>query len=115
MKTNNPHEEQEALNEILRTWRMDAPLPPHFRDSVWRRIEQEEAKSGFRVWAGLTAWIESVLPRPKIALCYVTALLLMGMASGMWMARQESDRTDAALGSRYVQSVDPYQAVASNR
>ena len=113
MKTNDA--ENEALSRILRTWRTDAPLPPHFRDDVWRRIDRAEAKSDFGLWTRLSVWIEGVLPRPEIAFCYVTSLLLVGLTGGMWAARQENDRMNADLGSRYVQSVDPYQTLDSNR
>ena len=114
MKTNNAQEENDALREILRAWQIRAPLPRHFRETVWRRIEQEEAKSDVS-WATLRAWIEGTLPRAKIALCYVTVQLFLGMTIGVWMARQQSSRMDAALGSRYVQSVDPYRSDDSNQ
>src|SRR6185437_5696278 len=111
MKATSPR--NDALSEILGTWRTTATLPPHFCDGVWRRIEQE-AKSDFAFLACLSAWLESALPRPKIALCYITALLLLGTGSGLWTAKGESHRVNAELRLRYVQSVDPYQAVAQN-
>jgi hypothetical protein len=106
------HPEDAALSEILRLRRTTATLPPQFRDAVWRRIEQEETKSDFTLVSALRAWIECALPRPKIALCYVSALLLLGMGSGLWTAQGESHRVDAQLSWRYVQSVDPYQVAA---
>ncbi len=115
MKTNNPHEENDALSEILRAWQIRSPLPRHFRETVWRRIERQEAKSDFSFWATISAWIEGALPRAKIALCYVTVQLFIGMTIGVWMARQQSNRMDTALGSRYVQSIDPYRSDDSNQ
>jgi hypothetical protein len=112
MKTTNS--QNVALSEKLRTWRISANLRPQFRDGVWRRIAQEEAISNITLFSVLNAWIESVFPRPKIALCYVTILLLVGMASGLWAAQGGSHRLNADLGSRYMQSVDPYYTVASN-
>jgi hypothetical protein len=112
MKTTNP--QNDAVSKMLHTWKTTASLPPQFRDGVWRRIEQEETKSYFTVVAGLSAWIESVLPRRKITLCYVTILLLVGMTSGLWAARGGSHRMNADFSSRYLQSVDPYYTVAPN-
>ena|SRR5579871_2285518 len=113
MKTN--HYENDNLNGVLRTWRITEPLPPHFRDAVWLRIERENAKSGFSLLAALSVWLRSVLPLPKVALCYVTTLLLAGMVSGLWIGHEESHRMNADLGLRYVRSVDPYKADPSNR
>lgn len=113
MKTNHP--ENEAFSQVLRTWRVDAPLPPRFREAVWRRIEQEEAKSNLTLLAALSAWVESVLPHPKVALCYVTALSLVGIASGLWIGQEKSHRLNTDLGLRYVQSIDPFQSSASKR
>src|SRR6185437_11556140 len=93
MKATNP--QNDALGEILRRCRTTAPLPPQFHDSVWRRIEEEETNSDFTFWSGLGAWIENALPRPKIALCYVTALLLMGVASGLLTAQGKSHRMNS--------------------
>jgi hypothetical protein len=112
MKTTNS--QNAALSETLHAWQVSASLRLQFRDGVWRRIAQEEAKSNITLFAVLNAWVESVLPRPKIALCYVSALLLVGMASGLWAAQGGSHRMNADLGSRYMQSVDPYYTVTPN-
>jgi len=103
--TNRP---SDNLSDTLRTWRTNATLPPRFQEGVWRRIEQQEAKSHFAFLAAVRVWIENSLPRPKITLCYVTTLLLLGLVSGFWTAKGESRRLNAYLGSRYMQSVDPY-------
>jgi hypothetical protein len=55
---------------------------------------------------------EVVLPQPKFAYSYVAALLVLGVVIGSWAAQRETSRLSAALGSRYVQSVDPYQRAA---
>jgi hypothetical protein len=109
MKTNNPRDPDDNLSALLRSWSVDAPLPPRFRDDVWRRIARTE-KSVQPLAASLRRWLESILPRPKIALSYVTTLLLIGMATGLWVAQVERSRLKATLGSRYVQSIDPYLA-----
>jgi hypothetical protein len=111
MKTNNPRDPDDNLSALLRSWSVDAPLPPRFRDDVWRRIARTE-NSVQPLAASLRRWLESILPRPKIALSYVTTLLLIGMATGLWVAQVERSRLKATLGSRYVQSIDPYLAEA---
>jgi len=56
--------------------------------------------------------MEVALPQPKFAYSYVAALLLLGIVAGSWAAQRETSRLDAVLGSRYVQSIDPYQKPA---
>jgi hypothetical protein len=113
MKTNRPDENREPLSDVLREWSMTTPVPPRFRDAVWQRIARQEGRGGTLLTL-LHRWLETVLPRPKVALSYVTVLLLIGTVSGLWTARVESDHLNAALGSRYLHAVDPYQTVASN-
>jgi hypothetical protein len=108
MKTNPPDRNYNALTSRLREWPMGATLPPGFRENVWRQIAHEETRP--RTFAErLRRWLEAVLPRPKVAVAYVTVLLLIGMIAGQWTARTQSNRLEAALGWRYVQAVDPYQ------
>ncbi len=105
------------LHEVLRQWTVDTPLPPRFQEQVWRRITRAETKSQpmMPFWAGLLRLVEANLPRPKVAYSYVVILLLVGVVGGAWAAQRETSRLDAALGSRYVQSIDPYQTVALNQ
>ena len=114
MKTDKSHDEDKPLSGLLREWKVTTPLPPRFQDSVWRRIGSEQEMRS-TLWAGLIGWLENVLPRPQVALCYVTALFLIGMAVGMWTGERAGRRMETELGSRYVQSVDPYQPIALNR
>jgi hypothetical protein len=117
MKTNKPIEDDRRLSELLREWKVDASLPPRFREQVWQRIEQPEKKAMPNVWGALRHWIEIVLPRPAMAVSYVAVLLAIGAGVGWTEAQSETKRADSVLGMRYVQSVDPFQAVtlASNR
>lgn len=111
MKTNNPIEDDKRLSELLQEWQVDEPLPPHFRERVWRRIEQPRTETLPSIWADLRRWIETVLPRPALALSYVAVLLVAGAGVGWTEAQQETKRTDTVLRMRYVESVDPYLAV----
>ena len=54
--------------------------------------------------------MEVVLPQPKVAYSYIAALLVLGVAGGSWAAQKQNDRLDALLGSRYLQTINPYQA-----
>ena len=116
MKPNHQLEDDQ-LREVLREWTVDTPLPPRFQEQVWRRIAKAEAKpqSAKRLWSWLLHLAEVNLPRPKFAYSYVAILLLLGVVGGAWAAQRETNRLDTALGSRYVQSIDPYQKVALNR
>jgi len=117
MKSNEDPQSDHDLKQILREWVVDAPLPPRFQEQVWQRIALAEAKPGATttIWALLCGLLETKLPQPKFAYSYVAVLLLLGVVSGAWAAQRESNRLNAALGSAYVQSVDPYQKVALNQ
>ena len=116
MKPNHQLEDDQ-LREVLREWTVAPPLPPRFQEQVWRRIARAEAKPqpAKRLWSWLLHLAEMNLPRPNFAYSYVAILLLLGVVGGAWAAQRETNRLDAALGSRYVQSIDPYQKVALNR
>ena len=115
MKTNHLPEDDAPLREVLRQWTVDTPLPPRFQEQVWQRISRVEQKARLSVWVQLLNLIEVALPRPKFAYSYVAILLLLGVVGGSWAAQRQTSRLDAALGSRYMQSVDPYQKLALNQ
>ena len=89
---------------------MDASLPPRFQEGVWRRIALTEAKREPSWWRDLFQTVDAAFRQPALAVSFVAILLLTGLSIGFIRARQESARVDAALGARYVQSIDPYQA-----
>ncbi len=110
MKPNSKPEDKESLDKLMQEWQVDMPLPPRFQEQVWQRIARSEAQPepSFRGW--FTRWLELVLPRPKTAVAYVAALLVLGMAAGTVAAQVKSTHVEANLSARYVQSVNPYQA-----
>jgi hypothetical protein len=112
---NQEAENAEPLREILCSWTVETALPPRFHEQVWQRIARSEAHQQGGAWDVFVSWLQLLLGRPKVALSYVTVLLALGAATGSWMAQVESSRADQALGTRYVQSVDPYQAAALNQ
>jgi hypothetical protein len=114
MKPTDPADGDKPLSRLLSEWRVDAPVPPRFQEQVWTRIDRLEAKDPRSVWAGLISLLNMAFARPRVAYSYLSILILLGMAGGTWAAQREATRLDAQLGSRYVQSIDPYQKMASH-
>ena len=110
MITNQPSEKDGDLDQVLKQWSVDAPLPPRFQEQVWNRIAGAEAEPEVAIgfWTWVRRIVEANLPRPKFAYAYIAILLLLGVVSGTWAAQRQANRLNADLGSRYVQSVDPY-------
>lgn len=103
-----------GLDKAMRQWVVGAPLPPRFQDQVWQRIADSEPQATLTFWDLLRRLIEVNLPRPRFAYSYVAILVLLGVVSGAWTAQRQTSRLNAALGSRYVQSVDPYHQSVSD-
>ena len=96
----------------MREWKVTAPLPPRFQEDVWHRIEQGEcsaAETTTTLWSVFKARLAAAIPRPAVAVAYLTVLLVAGVAGGYWKAQSHTAHLDDELGTRYVQSVDPYQ------
>ncbi len=110
MKPIDPNDTNDRLGRVLQQWKVDAALPPRFQDDVWRRIKLGEARGVFSWWRDWVQLLEAAFRRPALAISYVAVLVLAGLSIGFAQARLASAHTDAALGARYVQSVDPYQA-----
>ena len=113
----NPEPERpDPLRKVLREWRVTEPLPPRFQEGVWRRIQQADAGATAAAtttdWTMFKAWLAMAMPRPALAVAYLSVLLIAGIAGGYWQARQRTAHVDTELGTRYIQSVDPYQQSA---
>ena len=109
MKPQTPPNSDAGLSETLRQWRIKEPLPPRFREQVWQRIATREAQAPEALWIQITAWLARCLARPTLAVSYVTVLLVAGLVAGFWHARVNTTRVSEELGTRYVQTLDPYQ------
>ena len=96
------------LSRQLQEWRVTSPLPPRFREQVWKRIERAEAPA-ISITDAVRAWIDMAFARPAFALAYVSVLLVTGLAVGLVQAYHKAAQWDHQLAMRYVQSVDPYQ------
>jgi hypothetical protein len=99
--------EDETMRKALGQWKIAAPLPPRFKEGVWRRIEQ--AASAPTAWELWQRWLEGVFARKAVALAYVAVLLLAGLTAGYVNGRAYEQRANARLATQYVQSLDPYQ------
>lgn len=118
MKSERPNEDAEAVRRVLREWKVTSRLPPRFAENVWRRIEQAEPvalpASIPTLWAVLRVWLAAMLPRPAVAISYVSVLLIAGLFAGYWHARMETTSWDKALANRYVEAVDPFRKSIGN-
>ena len=108
MKTQDQSNLDPAFDRALREWQIQDPLPPRFREQVWRRIERVEDHAPAPLRTQFLAWIGQGLARPSLAVSYVTLLLLTGLLAGYLQARTDATRAEKALSSRYVQMIDPY-------
>jgi hypothetical protein len=115
MKANEGPEDGRSLDRILSQWRVETPLPPRFQERVWQRIERAESQPATPFRVSAARLIEAIVPRPRLAYSYATILLAVGLVAGAWAAEAQNNRTEASLGSRYLQSVDPYQGGAYGR
>ena len=100
-----------ALSKVLREWRA-VPLPPRFQENVWRRIQRTDAgqTSGVSLWDGIARWIETILPRPVVAVSYASLLMIIGFGAGWSRGMHETARIKQELGQSYIQTLDPNQA-----
>ena len=106
MNSNAPN--KDPLDDLLKSWRVDAPLPPGFERNVWRRIDQSRDAQRPAVWETVANWISNGLARPALAGSYIAVLVLIGVGVGWGHAQQDSAQLKQELGQRYVQVLDPY-------
>lgn len=102
MKPENLDPNDARLGSLLREARATPALPPRFRESVWRRIEESETPADVRAnWLdALAAWVL----RPRFAVAAAVVLICAGSAVGVVRGAQ-TNHHDAQ--SRYVASVAP--------
>jgi hypothetical protein len=116
MNTSSQQPEKDAnLDKLLLEWVIHEPLPPRFQEQVWLRIGQTEQPDQPGFWPSMARLVAVLLSRPKVAYSYVSLLLMLGIVFGAWEARKQNSRLEASLGSRYLQSVDPFQAALPHR
>ncbi|RBP38606.1 hypothetical protein DES53_111125 [Roseimicrobium gellanilyticum] len=91
----------EKLNQMLHSWKVEAELPPSFQRDVWRKIETAQANTSvFANW--LTSFLNWLAkPLPAVATCALT--LGAGLVVGGLVGRDQSVSKPAA----YAYSIDP--------
>jgi hypothetical protein len=102
MNEENFNHSDAKLSALLRQSRSAHSLPPRFQESVWRRIEENEAPVAAR-----RGWLEALAAwalRPRFALATAVILVLGGSLFGA-REGQQAARRDAQ--TRYVASVAP--------
>jgi hypothetical protein len=100
---------QEAnLDQLLRDWRVQPPLPSGFHRAVWRRVAAHAAADVHSPAQVLCDWLARQFARPAWSIGYAALLLSAGLFMGYWQASAQTARWDQLMASRYVQSIDPY-------
>lgn len=111
MSTKKPNENRDPLDDLLKSWKVEATLPARFQDQVWRRIAQSEERSALpsiSTWfLGLTAHLASVLRRPIGTAVYLSTLLVVGSLAGIWRSGREVDQTQIEWRTAYLEAVVP--------
>ncbi len=104
MRNENINPEDAKLGALLRESRGALPLPPRFKESVWRRIEDAEAPTRA---TGNLAWLDALAAlvlRPRFALAAAAVLIVagatLGVREGNQMAHQDAQ-------ARYLAAVAP--------
>ena len=106
MRTPEKLRPDEPLSRVLREWEVKSPLPLGFEAAVFRRIEESQRQST-SLWQRLEYWISTALAQPALATVLIAAFITLGLTAGWKGGREESARTRAELGERYLRSVSP--------
>ena len=95
--------EDARLKAALKESRLSPPLPPRFRENVWRRIEDREMPDSLGAFAWLDTLVALVL-RPRFAYAAVAILMTLGI----WLGAHEGSRSARQNAeARYVSAVAP--------
>src|SRR5579862_4851938 len=98
MKT-NPNDAE--ISALLRESRESPPLPPRFRENVWRRIEDAAAPATTGSWLEALA---ALILRPRFAYAAAAALIFAGALLGGYSGTQSAKQAEQA---RYVAYIAP--------
>lgn len=93
-----------SLRARLRAARPDPPLPPRFREGVWRRIDDASTTRGAGSVAERLDRVVASLLRPRLALIGVAVMLLLGTTIGV---RQGTAVAEELARQRYLTAVNP--------
>jgi hypothetical protein len=102
----------DELSDVLKEWRVEASLPPRFREGVWRRIAISQEKRGAWIgfWRSVAFRWEAIVQKPiGVAACLVF-FAAVGVGIGTWHAREFTQSAQTAWQYAYFQSVSPTTA-----
>lgn len=95
----NPSDNDRSLRSALQAWQVSPPADPHFRSTIWARIE------GVREWADLT-W-SGYLRQHRIAWMLVLAVVTVGAgAVGLGAGAKHSSIDRERVLASYVAAID---------
>jgi len=105
-----PHNDRhDELSDVLKEWRVEASLPPRFREGVWRRIaisrETRSAWIGF--WQSVVFRWEALVRKPVGVAACLALFTAVGVGLGTWHAQEFAQRAETAWQHAYFQSVSP--------
>jgi hypothetical protein len=116
MKIEPSNDDPDTLAELLRSWKVEASLPPRFQEQVWRDIARAEEKPAWSISAWLLR-IEALgidlLRKPVGAAVYVSMLLAIGILAGVWRSDHYASQTETAWRKAYLQAVTPTLSLPS--
>ena len=102
------------LDQILKTWKVDAQSPARFHADVWERIAGHEAERerslSYRI-AGFLA----LLGRPRPALAFAVMMLFAGISTAHFEAQRTNADLWRSLQTRYTTSIDPTEHLLAMR
>jgi hypothetical protein len=99
----------DPLDQKLKSWSVNAPLPPRFQENVWQRVTALDKSPAVSFWRLLEDRLARAFLRPAFASAYLAMFLAIGLGTGFWQARARTAQLDKALATKYVQAVDPFQ------
>lgn len=112
MESPNSHREDPRLSALLHSWQVPTTAPPRFAEQVWARLGQMNPEPPTSVWNILRAWLTATLRNPRVAAAYMAVLLALGAGAGALRGHSAASAMAGDLQARYVQSIDPFAAMA---
>lgn len=106
MNTPNQNLQDAGVSALLRKSRPAPPLPPRFREDVWRRIQGEERRSEEAAMPSLS-WLDALvqqLLRPRWAMASLVVVIFAGSIGG---AVNNSAAVRNQAQARYLSAVAP--------
>lgn len=89
------------LSKLLKSWKVEAQLPPSFAQDVWRKVEKCDTSSSTNIWSFLQL-------KPIVGYVCVAALILVGGSLGIFAGKVQSEKSVQIAKHAYLMSVNPF-------